>query len=352
MKDTKEKKEIKEKIYGGVVVKKLPKSEIEITADMPAVVFDAYRQAALRNINQSITIDGFRKGNVPEKVLLTKVGEKTVLEEMAELALSDAYPAIVLDHALDPVGRPEISITKMAAGNPLEFKIRTAVMPEVTLGDYKKNAQETPTQKEAKGPTSISEKEIDEALVQFKKSHAEHDHDKDEHTDEGHNHASFDTPEFRQKIKEALIENKRMDAIEKRRIAMADRIVETATIDLPRVLIESETNRIENQFKEDISRMGVNLDDYLKSAKKTLDDLRKEWAPHGEKKAKLQLALNKIAELEKIEVEEKEIEAEVAHILEHYKDADRARAHAYAAGVLTNEKVFQFLEKLTEERGK
>jgi FKBP-type peptidyl-prolyl cis-trans isomerase (trigger factor) len=332
-------KETKEKIYSNVAIKKLPKSEIEITADMPAAVFDSYRTVALKNINNSITIDGFRKGNIPEKVLIAKVGEKTILEEMTELALSDAYPAIVIDHALDPVSRPEISITKMATGNPLEFKIRTAIMPEVTLGDYKKIAKETPKQKET---ASVSEKEIDEALANFKKSH-----EGDGHDHAGHDHASFDTPEFRQKIKEALVENKRMDAIEKRRIAMADKIVETAIIDLPRVLVESETNRIEAQFKEDISRMGVNLDDYLKSAKKTLDDLRTEWAPHGEKKAKLQLALNKIAELEKIRAEEKEIEAEVTHILEHYKDADRARAHAYAAGVLTNEKVFQFLEKLT-----
>ena len=349
-------KDTQETIYGNVVVKKLPKSEIEITADMPAAIFDSYRPVALKNINTSITIDGFRKGNVPEKVLLAKVGEKTVLEEMAELALSNAYPAIVIDHVLDPVGRPEISITKIALGNPFEFKIRTAVMPEVTLGDYKKIATEmlapktgTKDEKESEdGKLAVSEKEIDEALANFKKSHEEHGHEHEHSQDHaGHDHASFDTPELRQKIKDALIENKRMDAIEKRRITMSDKIVESATIDLPRVLIESETNRIEAQFKEDISRMGVNLDDYLKSAKKTLDDLRTEWAPHGEKKAKLQLALNKIAELEKIRAEEKEIEAEVTHILEHYKDADRARAHAYAAGVLTNEKVFQFLEKLT-----
>jgi len=178
MKDAKETKGVKEKIYGNAVIKRLPQSEIEITADMPATVFDVYRQAALKNINESITIDGFRKGNVPEKVLLAKVGEKTVLEEMAELALSDAYPAIVIDHTLDPVGRPEISITKMAVGNPLEFKIRTAIMPEVKLGDYKKIAKEAFALKSETNKkdgtdekSAVSEKEIDEALAHFKKSH-------------------------------------------------------------------------------------------------------------------------------------------------------------------------------------
>lgn len=340
-----------EKSYQSATIKKLPESEMEITGSVSTATFAAYRSAALKNVNTAVTIAGFRPGNVPEKILIAKVGEKTILEEMAELAISDAYPAIVLDHALDPVGRPEIRITKMASDNPLEFTIRTAVMPEVTLGDYQKIARETPI---AETKHTIEEKEVNEALARIKKSnmgegHENGGHDHAGHDHAGHDHASFDTPEFRQKIREALVENKRMEAVEKRRIAMADTIIETAVMDLPRILVEKETDRIEAQFKDDISRMNVNLDDYLKSAKKTLDDLRKEWSPHAEKKAKLQLALNKIAAAEKIRAEEKEIEAEVAHILEHYKDADREQARIYATGVLSNEKVFQFLEKLAGE---
>ena len=115
-------------------------------------------------------------------------------------------------------------------------------------------------------------------------------------------------------------------------------------IELPLALIESETRRTEMQFMDDIARMGYSLEEYLKQSKKNIDDLRKEWGPYSEKKVKLQLVLNKIAEVEKIMAEKSEIEKEVKHIMEHYKDADHERAYAYAAGVLTNEKVFQFLE--------
>ena len=75
-----------------------------------------------------------------------------------------------------------------------------------------------------------------------------------------------------------------------------------------------------------------------------IEDIRKEWTPHAEKKAKLQLILNAIAKEEKIAPAPEEIEAEVNHIVEHYKDADRERAYVYADTVLTNEKVFEFLE--------
>ena len=43
-------------------------------------------------------------------------------------------------------------------------------------------------------------------------------------------------------------------------------------------------------------------------------------------------------------VDEDKIVKEVEHILEHYKDADPERARMHAENVLTNEKIFQFLE--------
>jgi hypothetical protein len=57
------------------------------------------------------------------------------------------------------------------------------------------------------------------------------------------------------------------------------------------------------------------------------------------------MILNAIAVAENIKPDQKEIDAEVAHIVEHYKDADREHAAVYAETVLTNEKVFQWLEK-------
>ena len=165
-----------------------------------------------------------------------------------------------------------------------------------------------------------------------------------------------DVPDFKAKLSVMIAEDKENLAGEKRRIAIADAIADAAKIDLPDVIVESELDRSESQFAADIERMGVKLDDYLKHAKKTIDDLRKEWRPHAEKKAKLQLILNEIAKAEKLAPSKKEIEAEVAHIVEHYKDADRERAAVYAETVLTNEKVFEFLEnppvKKTEKSDK
>ncbi len=350
------------KSYDSASVKKLPKSHVEITGSISPAGWEKYRTQAIKNINDTITIDGFRKGMVPENILVAKVGESAINEEMAELALSKAYIEILIDNKIDAIGKPEIRVTKLAAGNPLEFVATTAVVPEITLPDYKKIAQEE-IKKNSAEDEKVTDKDIEEAIIRIRKSRVSHEgHDHENLSPEEHDKAveaampeltddfvktlgDFnDIPDFKVKLSAMLAEQKKDEAREKSRIRIADAIADASAIEMPDVMIESELNRTQAQFESDIERMGVKLEDYLKHGKKTLEDLRKDWTPHAEKKAKLQLILNKIAEVENIKPDQKEIEAEVDHIVEHYKDADRERAGVYAETVLTNEKVFKFLE--------
>lgn len=353
----------KSKNYESVSVKKLGKSQVEITGSIPAAMWEGFRSQALKNLNDSVTLDGFRKGNIPENILISKIGEMAVLEEMAELALPKAYVDILIDQKIDALGRPEISVTKLAKGNPLEFKAITAVMPEMTLPDYKSIAAKT-IKSAGKADDKVSEKELEDAILRIRKMHASHEgHDHDKMTPEEHDKAVManlpeltedfvkkignfkDVPDFKSKLSEMITEDKQVQAKEKNRIAIADAIALETKIEIPEIMIQSELSRTEAQFKADIERMGVKLDDYLKHAKKTIEEIRKEWMPHAEKKSKLQLILNEIAKKESLKPDAQAIESEVSHILEHYKDADRERAATYAETVLTNEKVFAFLEQ-------
>jgi trigger factor len=343
-------------------IKKLEKSRVEIESSIEAKKFESWRKKALENINNEITVDGFRKGKVPENILVSKVGEMNVLEEMAELAINEAYPKILIEEKIDAIGRPEIHITKLAKDNPLEFKIITAIVPEVKIADYKKISKDQKAKKEK--IEDVTEKEIEEAILNIRRSrvdHKGHDHEK-MNAEEHQKLVDASLPEFndsfvqslgdfknisdfKEKLKEMITEEKKEKAKEKRRIAISDKLIEETVIDLPDVFVESEMRRIESQFSDDIARMGVKLEDYLKHAKKTIEDLRLDWKPHAEKKAKLQLILNEISKLEKIIPDEKEVQNEVDHILEHYKDADKEQVRVYAETILMNEKVFQSLEK-------
>ncbi len=352
-----------QKTFESAETKILPNSEIEITASIPASFWESFKAEALKNINETISIDGFRKGMIPENILVAKVGQSAINEEMAELALTKAYVDILIDKKIDAIGKPRVQITKLASGNPLEFKAITAFLPAVTLPDYKKISGEE-VNKADKKDLEVSDKDVEDAILKVRKQKASHEgHDHSKMSPEEHEKAILDSlPEFndefvrglgdfkdiedfKTKVREMIGENKKDEAREKMRIKIADAILEEVKVEMPEIMIQSELDRTQVQFEQDIERMGFKMEDYLKHAKKSIEDIRKEWRPHAEKKAKLQLVLNAISEKENLKPTKEEIDAEVNHIVAHYKDADRERAAVYADTVLTNEKVFQFLEK-------
>ncbi|HTK33196.1 MAG TPA: trigger factor [Candidatus Paceibacterota bacterium] len=352
-----------EKSYDSIVIKPLEKSRIEITGSIPTAIWEKYRPEAIKYINNSVSIDGFRKGMVPENVLITKVGESAILEEMAEMALSKAYVNIMIGEKIDAIGKPEILVTKLAPANPLEFKITTAIVPQFKLPDYKKISK-AEVAKSTPDELKVVDSDIEEAILKIRKSRASHEgHDHEKMTPEEHDKAIeaampeltddfvkslgdfTDVPDFKNKLSTMIAEQKADSAKEKSRIRIADALADATTMEIPEIFIEGELNRTQAQFEADIERMGVKMEDYLKHAKKTPEEIRAEWRPHAEKKAKLQLILNEIAKAESISPAPEEVEEEVNHIVEHYTDADRERAQEYATTVLTNEKVFQFLEK-------
>jgi trigger factor len=146
-------KELLEKI----AVEKKAGSEVTMTGEIPYAELEKHKESALTAVGKEVSIDGFRKGHVPEAVLIQKVGEMAIITEMAERALARVYPELVTLHSLDVIGYPKISITKIAKDNPLGFSITVAVVPEVTLPDYVKVAKEV---NKAKDSMEVTEEEV------------------------------------------------------------------------------------------------------------------------------------------------------------------------------------------------
>ncbi len=74
-------------MYQNIKISKLPQSQVKIEGAVPADVFSSFRKKALETLNNQVSLDGFRKGKVPENILISKIGETPILEEMAELAV-------------------------------------------------------------------------------------------------------------------------------------------------------------------------------------------------------------------------------------------------------------------------
>ena len=91
---------MKDAIHVDVTVEKKPGSLVVITGELPFSELEKHRKGALEAVGKEISLDGFRKGHVPEQILIRKVGEMAVLTEMAERALHEHYPQLVTEHAL------------------------------------------------------------------------------------------------------------------------------------------------------------------------------------------------------------------------------------------------------------
>jgi trigger factor len=335
---------------------------IEIEGEIDADIFESYFPQALKIIGENVELPGFRKGKAPEKAVIAKVGEMHVLEEMAELALAKHYPKIIEEEGLDVIGRPEIAITKLARKNPLGFKIKSAVLPEVKLPKYKEVAKDvlvSVTDKEK--DTTVTDEDVENTIIDIRKSRAPKVHVTEAKEGEESKEMPQELPEFnddfvkglgpfkdvedfKAKLKENIKLEKENQLKEKTRLKIIEKIIEETEIDTPEVLIEAELGKILYRMESDITQMGLKFEDYLKHLNKTVEDLKKEFRTDAEKKAKLSLVLNEIAKAENIKADDEQVAKEVAALLEHYKDADPDRARMHAENVLTYEKIFQFLE--------
>jgi FKBP-type peptidyl-prolyl cis-trans isomerase (trigger factor) len=348
-------------------VKKLEKSEVAIEGVIEASVFMSYEDKALAHIGSRMELPGFRPGKVPAEMVKQNINDMMLLEEMAERAITSAYAEILEQEKIDAIGRPEISITKIARGNDLEFTIKTAVLPEINLPDYTKIAKDENANEEYKKEIVIEEADIEKVLLDLRKMRAHQDLHKDDAP--GAPHTEHPEPEekdlpvvddefaksigkfenvaeLKAKVAENLKTEKEAENKDKRRLAIIEKLLEQTSAEIPEILTTSEEDKLLYRLEADVTQMGFKFDEYLKQVGKTEADLRKEWKPEAEKRAKLAMIIHRLMEKENLKPSDEEIQKEVDVLLNMYKDADPIRARAYVEQMMGNEKVFNFLESL------
>lgn len=343
-----------EKNYN-VTITDLPESRIEIKASIDEKEFGAARVEALKHIQEHANLPGFRKGMIPESILLAKIGEEAILEEMAEIAIGRAYPSIVISNKLDVIGRPDVKITKIAIGSPLEFTITTSIFPKFVLPEYKDIAKKIASKKEE---VVVTDEELEKTIAELKKLRAKSDAQREgkefdenaelpELTEEWiKGLGAFENiDDFNAKLKENIKAEKERSLRDKTRISIMEELVKQTTINLPQILIDQELARMEEEFSADLARMGMELNKYLEQVKKTRDDMHKEWHDDAVARAKTQIIAAKIAEVEHLEPSKEDMDREIELLTKRYPNANKERIEGFVRMILENEKVFTFLEE-------
>jgi trigger factor len=119
-------------------VEKLSPSRVKLTVEIPFADLKPHLDKAYRDIAQSVTIPGFRKGKIPNMVIDQRFGRGTVLQEAINAALPAAFEAAVTEASVVPLGEPDVEVTRLEDGEVIEFTAELDIRPEFTVADVTK----------------------------------------------------------------------------------------------------------------------------------------------------------------------------------------------------------------------
>ncbi len=137
----------------------------------------------------------------------------------------------------------------------------------------------------------------------------------------------FDTvDEYKADVKKKLEEANEKHADSEVEAKIFDKVIENMTAEIPQVMFDNRVNEMIGELEQRLAPQGISLDLYMQYTGQTIDTVKKAYAEQAEKQVKLRLALEKIAELENIEVTEDELKAEFDKLAEAYKlDVDQIK---------------------------
>ena len=238
---------------------------ITIPWNKAKVAWDLVVEEMAKNTN----LPGFRKGKAPKKLVEDSLDKGKVRDEVVRHLLPALYAQAVKDNDVKPIIDPRIHVDEaLAEGKDWEFHAITCEAPVVELNNYKDEVKKITAKSKIVVPGKPEE-----------------------------------TPKFDEIVKALL------DSIK---------------VTIPQVLIEREVDRLLTQTLDEIKKLGMTLDQYLDSTKKTAEDIRAEAAIKATTDLKLEFILQKIAESEKITADESDLEKTIENAKPEEKESLRA----------------------------
>ena len=116
---------------------KIEKSQVALTIEVGAAEFEAAIEKAYKKMRKNISVQGFRPGKAPRKMIEKMYGVEVFYEEAINNAFPEAYEAAIQEQNLRVVGYPQVEMVGDCTAEGFTFKAIVPVYPEVTLGEYK-----------------------------------------------------------------------------------------------------------------------------------------------------------------------------------------------------------------------
>jgi len=281
-------------------LKKQPKSTIEILVKLPwSEVQEAYK-TSFTTLHSAFEMEGFRKGKVPRELAEKNIDKDKVYSHLIREIMPKIYEDIIKQENLHPILSPKIDLVTAKENEDWELKITVAEKPVVKLNNYKEKV------KEAKKGLKA-----DDIWV----------------------------PGKEEKKPEENADKKKEKALN----VSLEAVLASAECELPPLLIEEELDRRLSQMVDDVQKIGLTMEKYLQTRNLTMESVKERLTREITDMYKLEFILQAIADEEKLEVKQDDLQALFSNIKEE-KDRKAAEANAYFyASVLRKQKALDYI---------
>ena len=281
----------------------LKKNTVEIVLTVPKEDIVKEYEAAFKKLMQELEVEGFRKGKVPKSIAEKHLSRDIVYEQVIRSFVPRVYSEIVQKENLKPIVSPRIDFAKAKENEDWELKFTTAFAPKVLLGKYKEQIQ-------------AAKKELSKSDIWIPGKSKE------------------PTEEEKEKRKQAEFQ------------AALQAVLSEAKVEIADVILDEEVEKKLTRLVDDIQKIGLTMDGYLKSKNITKEQLHAQIRKEIEESYKIEFILQKIADEEKITVEQADLDKIFASIKDQ-KEKEMAKNNAYYyAAVLRKQKTLDYINSL------
>ena len=310
-------------------VEKMEKNMAKLTIEVSAEDLDKAMEKAYQKQKSKITLPGFRKGKAPRKMIERMYGKGVFMEDAVNALVPEHYSKALEECDLEIVSQPEFSVTQMEPGKALIFTADVATKPEVTLGEYK--GVEVP-----KADIAVTDEEVDAEVKKEQEKNSRTITVEDRaaakdapelDVDFANDVAEIDSlAEYRENVKKTLTEKKEKEAETAKETAAIKKAIENAQMDIPELMIQTQCRQMMDDFGRRMQSQGLSMEQYFQFTGMTADKMMEDMKPQALKRIQTRLVLEKIAEVEDIQITEEETDAEIAKMAEAYKmEADKIK---------------------------
>lgn len=282
----------------------LPDGTIKLTLTIPQKRVDEVREQELTATLKEVEVPGFRKGKAPKKLAEEKIDKKKLIEQVATKLVPSVYQEAIQKENIKPIINPQIRLINAPEDKDWQIEILTCEAPEVALGKYQDDVKKI----NAAGKIWVPGKSPQKGSAEDKKSGVETKEEK------------------LQRIFSALLGEIQVNA--------------------PVLVIENELNRRLAALIDKTEKLGLTLEQYLTSTGQTAESLRENYQKATQNYWQLEFILNKIADEEKIAVDQTEID-KVINQAKNEKEKKALNGQRYfLAQLLRRQKTLDFLLNL------